>query len=150
MAGGQCDGDRPLVHRDGAQRADLGQRQRVAGRGESVDQGEVDLAGGDLCGEHVLGEHPDHRFRPRVRPAHLAECAPQGRSDRQRGGAEHQPGTRGTGQARDVGARRLQPDQQRRGVLQQPLPGLGRADRAADQQGGAEVGFQRGDLLRDG
>ena len=50
---------------------------------------------------------------------------------------------------RHVGARRVEAQQDRLGVLEQPRAGLGRLDRAARQQRRAEVGLQHADVLGD-
>ena len=109
---------------DATRSAGLGQPQRVAGRGDAVDDARVELADRDRAGDLVARAHA-HGDRQRGRDQLGGERR------RQRRRADPQPLRRAGGHPRDVGAGGVEPQQDRLGVLEQPRARLGRRDRAA-------------------
>ncbi len=120
--------------------ATIGQPQRIARRGQPVDEAEVGGAGGDGGGDLRSGEDAQG-------DAGRRERAEDGGAERGRGGDEGQAVLGGGGHAEDVGAGRVEPQQQRTRVLQQPLARRGGRDRPARQQRRAQVLFEGGDVL---
>jgi hypothetical protein len=138
----------PLGHHDGACGARL-QPERVTGGGDPIDQAQIEVAGRDLGRDGVPAEDLQCHRQPGMRLADARQRRRDGPGHRQRGQPEHQLGRRRCRHPGDLGPGRIQPQENRPRVLQQAGPGLGDGHRAPAQQRRAQIGFQRGDLLRD-
>ena len=141
MVGGDGDRERLLPDR-GHEQPDLGQPQRVVDRGDAVDEALVELARRDRARHrHAVGD--PHRVRSR------GDHVRRGEGRRQRRRPDPQRPLGPADDAGDVGAGGIEPQQDRLGVLEQPLAGARRLDRPARQQRRAEVGLEDRDVLRD-
>jgi hypothetical protein len=123
-------------------------RQRVVRGGQSVGQGEVQVSPRRSDGYLLPGRGRDREHQTRHPGSERCQRLGEGRpSARQRGDADRQGGGRRCRQPGDVGFRRVQAQQDRLRVLQQPGARLRRGDRAAAEQLSLQVVLQRGDLL---